>query len=126
MAGVGERAEVDGGGIDGGGDVFELEAEIAGGKSEISYVADEGDVGVVDGDVEIGLVGEGGGGGVFCVGGIVLAAGVCGGVRGDSRWLATASAAVAMAAERLRNFLAVGLGVSILLSSIRVRFAFLG
>ena len=82
FGGVGERAEVDGGGIDGGGDVFEFEAEVAGGESEISDVADEGDVGVVDGDVEVGLVGEGGGG-AFCLGGVVLWAGVRGGVGGE-------------------------------------------
>ena len=81
LRGIGERAEMDGGGIDGGGDVFEFEAEVAGGESEISHVTDEGDVGVVDGDVQVGLVGKSGGGG--CGGGVVLAAGVSGYVRGD-------------------------------------------
>ena len=61
LIGIGERAEVNGGGIDGGGDVHEFEAEGPVGESEIADVADESDVGIVDGDVQIGLVAETGG-----------------------------------------------------------------
>ena len=127
FGGVGERAEVDGGGIDGGGDVFEFEAEVAGGESEISNVADEGDVGVVDGDVEVGLVGEGGGGGLFASEESCCGRALRGCVGGNDGGMAIASAAVAMAAVRLRNFLADGMGVSIVVVlDSRVRFAFLG
>ena len=122
FGGIGERAEVNGGGVYGGGDVFEFKAEVAGGEREIADVADESDVGIVDGDVEIGLVGERGGGGAFCIGGIVLAAGVGGSVRGDDggwRWLTLL--------WRLRwsdcgIFLAVGLGVSIFCPRFEVAF----
>ena len=61
LIGIRERAEMDGGRIDGGGDVHEFEAEGAVGESEIADVANESDVGIVDGDVEIGLIGEAGG-----------------------------------------------------------------
>ena len=61
LVGVGQRAEMDGGGIDGGGDVHEFETESAIGEIEIADVANQSDVGIVDGDVEIGLVVEAGG-----------------------------------------------------------------
>ena len=52
---------MDRGGIDSGGDVHEFEAERAAGKREIADVAHESDVGIVDRDVEIGLIVEAGG-----------------------------------------------------------------
>src|SRR5580700_4154185 len=52
---------MDRGGIYRGGDVHEFETEDAAGQSEIADVAHEGDVGIVDGDVEIGLIVEAGG-----------------------------------------------------------------
>jgi hypothetical protein len=52
---------MNGRGIDGGSDVHELEAESSAGESELADVADERDVGIVDGDVEIGLIVQAGG-----------------------------------------------------------------
>ena len=54
--GLGQRAEVHRGRIDGGGDVHELQIEAAGRDPQISDVADQRDVGVVDGHREVGLV----------------------------------------------------------------------
>src|SRR5713226_4149653 len=53
---VGEGAEMHGGRIYGGGDIHQFEAKGATGKRELADVAHEGNIGVVDGDVEIGLV----------------------------------------------------------------------
>ncbi len=58
---IGERAEMDGRGIDGRGDVHELQTKSAVGKQEIADVADQSDVGIVDRDVEIGLIVQAGG-----------------------------------------------------------------
>src|ERR1700757_3932848 len=57
------------GGIDGCGDVFEMKREQAEGEVNLADVANEGDVGVVDGDGEIDLV-------FFCGNGGLLARGV--------------------------------------------------
>src|SRR5579859_40093 len=56
-----EGAEMDGCGIDGGGDVHELQPERAGGKQKLANVADQSDIGVVNGNGEIGLIVEAGG-----------------------------------------------------------------
>ena len=69
FAGSSERTEMNRGGIDGGGDVFEMQREQAGGEVDLADVANEGDVGVVDGDGEIDLV-------FFCGDGGLLARGV--------------------------------------------------
>jgi len=47
---------VNGGGIDGGGDIHEFQAEISAWEFQFADVADKGDVGIVDGDRKIGLV----------------------------------------------------------------------
>src|ERR1700720_688177 len=57
------------GGIDGRGDVFEMKREQARGEVDLADVANESDVGVVDGDGEIDLV-------FFCGNGGLLARGV--------------------------------------------------
>src|SRR5580693_2613772 len=64
-------------GIDRRGDVHEFQAEGAGGKGELADVANQGDIGVVDGDGEVGLIVEAGGligargaRGVFFLGGV--------------------------------------------------------
>ena len=74
-----ERAKMDGRRIHGRGDVHEAQVERASRELEIAHVADERDVGVVDGDVEIDLIVEGrralGGRGLHGVdGGFVAAA----------------------------------------------------
>ncbi len=51
---------MDGRRIDGGGDIHEFEAESAIGKREIADVANESNIGVVNGDVQVGLIGEAG------------------------------------------------------------------
>ncbi len=58
---VGERAEMHGSRIDGGGDVHELQAKRAGGKHEIADVANQRNVGVVNRDVQLGLIIQPGG-----------------------------------------------------------------
>ncbi len=47
--------------IHGGGNVHELEAEGAARHADIANVAHKGDVGIVDRDIEIGLIVEAGG-----------------------------------------------------------------
>src|SRR5207237_1428226 len=61
LFGIGERTEMHGGGIHGGGDVHEFQTKRAGGKREVADVADERDVGIVDRDVEVGLIVQSGG-----------------------------------------------------------------
>ncbi len=58
LIGFGERAEMDRCRIYRGGNIHKLKAECAAGQREIAHVADESDVGIVDGDVEIGLIAE--------------------------------------------------------------------
>ena len=53
-----QGTEMDGRGIDGGGDIHEFEAESAVGKREIADVANESNIGIVDGDVQLGLIVE--------------------------------------------------------------------
>ena len=53
-----QRSEVDGGGVDGGRDVHEPQIEASARKLQVADVADERDVGVVDGEREIDLVVE--------------------------------------------------------------------
>src|SRR4029077_18366700 len=75
-----ERTEMNGGGIDSGGDVHKFEAERATGQRKITNVADEGDIGIVNGDVQVSLIAEAGGliggdaRGIFFLGGINFAA----------------------------------------------------
>src|SRR6266446_1795526 len=45
-----------GGRIYGGGNVYQLKAKSSGGKRELANVAHEGDIGIVDGNIEVGLV----------------------------------------------------------------------
>src|SRR5258708_10053521 len=52
---------MDSGGVDGGGDIHEFEAKRACGKREIADITNESNIGVVDGDVQIGLIAEAGG-----------------------------------------------------------------
>ena len=65
LRGVDERAEMNRGGIDGSGDVFEMQREQAGGEVDLADVAHERDIGVVDGDGEIDLVFFRGNGGLL-------------------------------------------------------------
>src|SRR5213079_2785850 len=58
LVGFVERTKMNGGWIDGGGDVHQLEAKSAGRKREVANVADERNVGVVDGDGAVRLVGK--------------------------------------------------------------------
>ena len=63
LRGIDKRTEMNRGGIDRGGDVFEMKREQAGGEVDLADVANEGDIGVVDGDGEIDLIffrGDGG------------------------------------------------------------------
>src|SRR5262249_52000492 len=62
FGGIDERTEVHGGRIDGRGDVFKVERKCAGRQAELAHIADEGNVGVVNGDSQIDLVFFGGGG----------------------------------------------------------------
>src|ERR1700722_8092441 len=66
------------GGIDRGGDVFEMQREQAGRKVDLANVTHEGDVGVVDGDGEIDLVFFGGNGGLLARGVFFLRLWTCG------------------------------------------------
>ena len=50
LRGIDERAEMNCGRIDGSGDVFEMKWEQAGGEVDLADVANESDIGVVDGD----------------------------------------------------------------------------
>ena len=53
---LGQRTEVHRGRIDGRGDVHELQVEASGRHPEVSDVAHQRDVGVVDGDRQVGLI----------------------------------------------------------------------
>ena len=57
--GLAERAEMHGRRIDRRGDVHEAQVEGAPRQLESAHVADEGNIGVVDGDIEIDLIVEG-------------------------------------------------------------------
>ena len=57
--GIGQRAQVHRGRVDGRGDVAHLEIEGAVRQRQLTNVADERDVGVVDRDAEIGLIAGG-------------------------------------------------------------------
>src|SRR5216684_5765638 len=61
LFGIVQGAEMDSGGIDGRGDVHEFESEGACGKREIADITNESNIGVVDSNVQIGLIVEAGG-----------------------------------------------------------------
>src|SRR5216684_2385106 len=61
LFGVVQRSEMDSGGIDGCGDIHEFESEGACGKREIADITNESNIGVVDSNVQIGLIVEAGG-----------------------------------------------------------------
>ena len=56
-----QRAEMDGGWVYGGGDVHEFQAKRAARKRELANIAHQGDVGVIDGDVQLALIVQAGG-----------------------------------------------------------------
>ncbi len=56
-----QRAEMNGSRIYRGGDVHEFQAKRAVGKRELANIAHQGDVGVIDGDVQFGLIVQAGG-----------------------------------------------------------------
>ena len=56
-----QRAEMNRRGIHRGGDIHEFQAEGAARKREIADVANQGNIGVVDGQVQVGLIVEAGG-----------------------------------------------------------------
>ena len=51
-----QRTEMNGRGIDGGGDVHEFQTKRSAGKQELPNIAYQGDIGVVHGDVQVGLI----------------------------------------------------------------------
>src|SRR5713101_6796620 len=61
LFGIVQGAKMDSGGVDGRGDIHEFESEGACGKREIADITNESNIGVVDGNVQIGLIVEAGG-----------------------------------------------------------------
>ena len=56
-----QRTEMNGRGIHGGGNVHEFQTKRTAGKQQLSNIAYQGDIGVVHGNVQVGLIVQAGG-----------------------------------------------------------------